>query len=85
MKSLDLAFARVCYVQALPFNLYESESMISALHKLNPAYKPPTHKAIGGSLLSTTYDSMKLAVDKTVAALDYINVISDESNNINSS
>jgi len=84
-KSIDLAFANVCYVQALPFALYESEAMKNALHKLHPAYKPPNRKAVGGPLLTTSYNSLKLQVLATVARLDFLNVISDESSNINGS
>lgn len=84
-QTLDHLFANVCYLQALPFNLYESEAMKNALHRLNSAYKPPNRKAVGGPLLLTSYDSLQLQVLATVANLEYINVISDESSNINRS
>ena len=81
-KDLDLTFAKVCYVHGLPFNLYESEAMQNALHKVNPAYKPPTRYAVGGSLLDSTYESLKVEVEATIATLDWINCISNESTNI---
>src|SRR5579859_5159335 len=84
-KTCDIAFAKVCYIQALPFNLYESEAMRDALQKINPAYKPPSRKAVGGPLLDTTYEFFKVQVQEKIASLEHINVISDESNNINSS
>ena len=82
-KDLDLAFAKVCYIHALPFNLYESEAMQNALHKVNPAYKPPTRRSVAGALLDSTYESLKVEVEATIAIFDWINCISDESTNIN--
>ena len=84
-KSLDLEFAKVCYVQALPFNVYESEVMQDALHKLNSAYKPPIRKSIAESLLDSTFESLKVKVEAIIASLDHINCISNENTNINAS
>jgi len=36
-KACDIVFTKVCYVQALPFNLYESEAMRDALQKNKPS------------------------------------------------
>lgn len=82
-RKLDAAFAKVCYVNALPFSHYESEEMKDALQKLNPAYKPPTAKIIGGRLLISAYEDLKVKVDAMIADLQYLNLISDESSNIN--
>jgi Protein of unknown function (DUF 659) len=80
---LDSDFANVCYVQSLPFNIYESDAMKVALNKLNPAYKPPTRQAISTHLLDSAYESLKVKVDAVIQGLHFLNVISDESTNIN--
>ena len=80
---LDSAFANVCYAQSLPFNIYESDAMKDALYKLNPTYKPPTRKAIATHLLDSAYESLKVKIDATILAQHFLNVISDESTNIN--
>jgi hypothetical protein len=80
---LDSAFANVCYVQALPFNIWESDAMRDALNKLNPAYKPPSRKAVANDLLDYVYESTKVEVDKQILTIPFLNVISDESTNIN--
>ena len=84
-KTCDLAFAKVCYVQALPFNVYESEAMKDALKTINPAYNPPNRIAVGGRLLDATDEALKVQVQQKIATLEHINIISDESTDINSS
>lgn len=82
-KKLDIAFAKACYIQALPFNIYESTSMKEALSLLNPAYNPPHYHAVASNLLDSAYESVKLKVDAEIATIPFLNVISDESTNIN--
>lgn len=81
--NLDKVFANVCYLQSLPFNIYESDTMRQALNLLNPAYKPPNRKAIATDLLDSAYDDLKVQVDAFIQKIPHINVIGDESTNIN--
>lgn len=48
--AMDLSAARVCYLEGLPFSVFESASMREFLHMLNPAYKPPDRKTIAGTV-----------------------------------
>src|SRR5579859_5850625 len=80
---LDLMFASVYYVDGTSFSLYESSTMKEALYRLNPAYKPPSHKTVAGPLLYIVYSNLKLRVDKAIRAEPWLNVVMDESSNIN--
>src|SRR5579859_5673762 len=80
---LDLMFTSVCYVDGASLSLYESSTMKEALYCLNPAYKPPSHKTVTGPLLDIAYSNLKLCVDKAIRAEPWLNVVMDESSNIN--
>src|SRR5579859_5794863 len=80
---LDLMFASVCYVDGACFSLYESNTMQQALQHLNPAYKPPSRKTVAGPLLDVAYSGLKVHVDKAIRSEPWLNVITDESSNIN--
>lgn len=80
---LDLLFASVCYVDGACFSLYESSTMQQALQRLNPAYKPPSRKTVAGPLLDVAYSTLKVRVDKAIRSEPWLNVITDESSNIN--
>ena len=82
-SKLNLAFAKVCYVQSLPFNIYESKTMRDAISKLNPTYKPPDGKAIATELLDVAYNTFKERVDSIIHALPHLNIIGNENTNIN--
>ena len=81
--ALDEDFAAVCYEEGLPFSLFESPAMKRALRRLNPSYKPPSRQKIAGPLLDKAYSNMKDKVDKYLDSLSELNVITDESSNIN--
>jgi hypothetical protein len=56
------------------------------LSALNPAYKgPPTRKTIAGPLLDAAYSEIKGKVDAILNDLDWLNIVTDESNDINHS
>jgi hypothetical protein len=82
---LDALFAAVCYEEGLPFTTFEKPAMQRALHRLNPAYTPPTRRPIGEKLLDNAYDSVKAKVDAHLNTLSQLNIITDESSNINHS
>jgi hypothetical protein len=82
---LDLAFAQACYIDARPFTLYERGSQLrQAIQKLCTAYTPPDRKAISGPLLDETFDIVKAKMNPLLTRIERINVITDESTNINS-
>ena len=39
----------------IPFNVVESDHFFKFVHKLNPNYKLPSRKTLGGSILGRTY------------------------------
>ena len=84
-EPLDFRFTKVCYVDGLPFSIYESPVMKEALWTLHPAYKPPTRKAIAGPLLDKVYIDVKSKVNSYITSIQSLNVITDESTNINNS
>ena len=57
--------------------------MKEALNLLSPAYNPPHRHAVASNLLDSVYGSVKLKVDAEIATIPFLNVISDESTNIN--
>jgi Protein of unknown function (DUF 659)/hAT family C-terminal dimerisation region len=83
-ESLDRRFALACYSQGLPFTVFEGPEMKEALHELHPAYQPPTRYVLSGRLLEEVYSNLKVNVDKAIAATPFLNVITDESDNISS-
>jgi hypothetical protein len=82
---LDMDFAEACYVSGAPFTIFQDDAMIRAFQTLNPAYKPPTRKALAGPLLDKVYSSLKEKVDKAVEATKLLNIVTDESSNISRS
>lgn len=84
MKHLiDLKMADICFVEAIPFSLFESETVKAALTQLHPAYRPPTRKAIAGPLLEESYTQLQSKVSQIISGLPLLNIVTDESTNIN--
>jgi hypothetical protein len=73
-KILNASLASVCYEKAF---------MKKALRQLNSAYTPSSRKAISEKLLNSAYENFKLKVDLHLATLSNLNIIADESLNIN--
>lgn len=80
---LDLRAALSCFMGSHAFNMYENSYTKDFLHRLNPAYKPPSRMTIAGPLLDEVYSAIKARTDVLISSLDGINVITDESSNIN--
>jgi Protein of unknown function (DUF 659)/hAT family C-terminal dimerisation region len=80
--NLDLDAAMSVYMGNQPFNTYDNFYHKKFLFRLNPAYTPPTRKAIAEPLLDEIYSNVKARTDVLVAHLDRINVSLDESTNI---
>lgn len=83
IDALDIAAAAVCVIEGQPFTLFESPSMQTFLHLLNPVYTPPGRDSIRGPLLDTIYTDIKRQTDALIFAMPWLNVITDESSNIN--
>jgi hypothetical protein len=79
---LDHLAAEVCLLDGHPFALFKSEAIV---HTLNPAYTAPTRKTIAGPLLEDTYQNIKLKIEGFINGEEAVNVITDESSNINHS
>jgi hypothetical protein len=82
-QQLDLLTANVCYTVGLPLSLYESSELKAFLHLLNSAYKLLSRKIISGLLLTDVYSQTKSHVEHILTSLKRINVVTDESININ--
>lgn len=63
--------------------MYEGPDAKKFLRTLNAAYEPPGRRAIAGRLLDETYDKIKARSDAVLSTLEWINVSTDESTNIN--
>ena len=74
-----------CFLGNHPFNMFENASGKMFLRTLNPAYKPPTRKTVSGPLLDSVYTMTKDQTDAMIAAMDLLNIITDESSNIRGS
>jgi len=82
--NLDIQAAMWCFMGNHPFTMFESTFAMTFLHGLNSAYKPPSRKMISGPLLDAVYSQVKTRTDNVITTLQHINVIMDESTNINS-
>jgi Protein of unknown function (DUF 659)/hAT family C-terminal dimerisation region len=69
----------VVYVGARPFSLWEDYAMGDFLDELNPAFKPPGRKLVGGRLLTTCYNETFKGVLEAIKLSDFINISTDES------
>jgi hypothetical protein len=69
----------VVYVGARPFSLWEDYAMDDFLNELNPAFKPPSRKLIGGRVLTTCYNETFRDVLAAIKLSDSINISTDES------
>jgi len=74
-----------CIMSNQPFNVFENSFYKTFLHSLNPAYKPPSRNTIAGPLLDAVHSEVKTRADSLISTLSRINVITDESGNINGS
>jgi len=70
------------YMQSRPFRLAEDPYFRDILNELNEDYTPPSRHDIAGKILEDSYLMVKNQVDHEIAKEQYINVIMDESTNI---
>ena len=73
----------MCFVGNHPFTIFEEPHVKKLIHHLNPAWKPPSRKAISGPLLDAVYANVKKQTDQYISTLPHINIITDESSDIN--
>jgi len=66
----------------LPFNLTQSPYFLAPFQKISPAYKPPSSFLLRTTLLDETYLLVKEDVEKVIQSSYYLNIITDESENV---
>ncbi len=81
-ETLDRRIAMMIYMQSRPFRLAEDPYFRDILNELNEDYTPPSRHDIAGKILEDSYLMVKNQVDHEIAKEQYINVIMDESTNI---
>jgi len=78
----DISFALAIYMNNLPFNVTQSPYFLALFQKISPAYKPPSSFLLRTTLLDETYHLVKEDVEKVIQSSYYLNIITDESENI---
>ena len=78
----DISFALAIYMNNLPFNVPQSPYFLALFQKISPAYKPPSSFLLRTTLLDETYHLVKEDVEKVIQSSYYLNIITDESENI---
>jgi hypothetical protein len=81
-RACDLAAAMWIYTSNLPFGVLDSGHAHEFLKAVNPGYKPPGRKALGGTLLDACYSNMLPTIKKKISSHQNINFYVDESTNI---
>ena len=70
------------YMQSRPFRLADDPYFWDILNELNEDYTPPTWQDIAGKILQDSYLMIKNQVDCEIALEQHINIVMDESTNI---
>ena len=78
-KRIALAF----YMNSISFNVIQSRYFLAYHQMVASGYKPPTVHALQTTLLDESYEDVKSEVNKILDATYYLNIITDESTNIN--
>lgn len=81
--ALDELASMELYVGGRPLSLFDEPWMKGFLHRLNTAYKVPSHTKFAGPLLDQAYDKVKHDTQVAVNDSSYLNLITDGSSNIN--
>ena len=84
-RELDILAALTCYHANLSFNIWQNDYFKLLLQALKPGYQPPTPWQLGNTLLDDVYHSVKGRVDSIIADQDEVQLVLDESTNINNS
>jgi len=71
------AFARAAYVTSCPLSLFEHPLWQEAFHNIRPSFKPPKKDAMGGKLLDSEYDRVKMSADDKIKGATYLALASD--------
>ncbi|XP_020287277.1 uncharacterized protein LOC109856422 [Pseudomyrmex gracilis] len=79
---LDGLFAKALLSKGLPFNTFEGLHMEAAFHALQPAYKMPSAKTFGGSLLNNEHDNVMKDTKNYIEKAKAITICSDGYTNI---
>jgi len=79
---VDISFALAIYMNNLPFNVIQSRCFLAPFQKISPAYKPPSSFPLRTTLLDETYHLLKEDVEKVFRSPYYLNIMTDQSENI---
>jgi len=71
-----------CFLDNIPFTVFDSPFHKQFLESLNPAFKPPSRKMISTHLLDKVFSIVKVRTDDAISAMPNVNVSTDESSNI---
>lgn len=82
-ESHDQDFISISYGDL--HSTYSNQKQQKALHQLNPSYKSSIRQKITGPLIEITYSKMQSKVNHYLNILSGLNVIMNESLNINKS
>ena len=78
----NIALASTIYMNNLPFNVTQSLYFLTLFQQISPAYKPPSSFLLRTTLLNKTYVLVKEAIKKVIQSSYYLNIITDESENV---
>jgi hypothetical protein len=81
-KEYDILCAELIFELNLSFRVSESDVFRAYSHALNPSYKPPSRKTIGGSLLDEIYGRRKSELTQFLATEENLTLVSDGWSNI---
>jgi hypothetical protein len=81
-KELDELHALAVHAKGFPFSVYEGPEMETIHLKQSPGYTPLNTYALGGPLLESTFEKVKIEIMKIISNSQKIDVIFDESTNV---
>lgn len=84
-RIFDQKLAMSLYMTNVPFVYVSSPYTVDAYRTMVPGYKLPHRSSLSGPLLNDAYQSVKRQVDEILASSYFLNIISNESENINKS
>jgi hypothetical protein len=70
------------YDAGLPLNLFSHPAVQAFLHRLRPAYDPPSRQRLSSILLNESYQSTKVKVEQYLNTQDNLCISFDESSDI---
>jgi hypothetical protein len=86
VEQIKEALAEAVYIDGLPFNVFETRKQLSkAIRNIHEAVKLPNRSELAGPLLKRCFEKYSRLTDNIVLSEPGLNLIVDESNNIQKS